>query len=84
MAHVSIEPIKYCKYVIGGIMSDYSDLFVEFIEDWNKTHSEKMKAMGATTAVAEGNDELWVAEDRVFEVEVNHYVLDGSDIYTDD
>lgn len=61
-----------------------SDLFDEFVNEWNSTNKYKMKVMSDTTAVAEGDDELWVAEDRVFEVEVNHYVLDGSDIYTDD
>lgn len=59
------------------------DLFNEFIAEWNYTHEYKMRIMSDTTAVAEDGDDIWVAEDRVFEVEVKHYVLDSTDIYTD-
>jgi hypothetical protein len=65
-------------------MTEYSELFAEFIEDWNEKHRAKMNIMGSSTAVAEDNEHLWVAEDRVFEVEVKHYTLKSTDIYTDD
>lgn len=59
------------------------NLFDEFVDEWNSTNKYKMKLMSNTTAVAEGDDDLWVAEDRVFEIEVKHYILDSTDIYTD-
>lgn len=60
-----------------------SDLFDEFVDEWNSTNKYKMRTMSDTTAVAEGDEDLWVAEDHVFEIEVKHYILDKTDIYTD-
>jgi len=60
-----------------------SDLFDEFVNEWNSTHKYKMIVMSDTTAVAEGDEDLWVAEDHAFEIEVKHYILDSTDIYTD-
>jgi hypothetical protein len=59
------------------------NLLNEFVDEWNSTNKYKMKIMSDTTAVADGVEDLWVAEDNVFEIEVKHYILDSTDIYTD-
>lgn len=59
------------------------DLFNEFITEWNYTHEYKMRIMSNTTAVAEDCYDLWVAENHAFEVEVKHYKLKSTYIYTD-
>jgi hypothetical protein len=59
------------------------NLLNEFVDEWNSTNKYKMKIMSDTIAVADGVEDLWVAEDNVFEIEVKHYILDSTDIYTD-
>lgn len=56
-------------------------LFDEFVDEWNKTHSERLKKMSEFVAVATGDKELWVAEDHAFEVEVKHYILRDTNYY---
>ena len=50
--------------------------FEDFVSLWNKNHKEEMKIMdNGVVAVAEGRDELWVAQPLFGEINLKHYSL---------
>jgi hypothetical protein len=46
----------------------------EFVDIWNSKHKEKMIIMNEDIAVAQGEGELWVAEFKVWDIELKHYI----------
>ena len=58
--------------------------FPEFVKIWNSKHKEKMNLMNDEIAVAQGDGEIWVAEWKVWDIEVKHYIQKSEKYYAYD